>query len=715
MNFQQQGIQSGNNFSVNQVLKLDKASTNDQEIGQQAEQDLKQLQDKLFLLIERNPLPIIEWNTAFEVIEWNPAAEQLFGYSKSEVLGCHIAEIIVPESNRPQIRKIMELLLEEKVEGNNLYKNLTKHGKVVICEWCHTPIANLDGEVISIVSTVQDITKVKSFETALRENEKIYQQVLDAITDMVLVKGAKSRIVWANKAFRDYYGMSDEQLQDMIDAPFSEPDHTLQYIKDDTYVFKTGQTLEIPQEPVTRYDGEVRLFHTIKSAIRNEQGQVIMTVGVCRDTSEQKQAQKEQAKLLAILEAAPDFISTADLTGRVLYFNQAARKMLGLGEEEALKGRNLTQNHPKWANDLILNQGLPESVRVGDWVGETALLKADGREIPISQLIIAHKSPDGEVEYFSTIARDISELKVVEETLRQKAQDLEQTLKELQYTQAHLIQSEKMSSVGQLVAGVAHEINNPTSFIYSNIEPANEYIHDLLVLIGLYQEHYPNPVRVVQEQIEAIDLEFLMADLPKLLSSMKMGADRIKQIVLSLRNFSRMDEAESKAVDIHLGIDSTLVILEHRLKAQHNRPAIEIIKEYGELPLVECYAGQLNQVFMNILVNALDALEQRDTKRSIEQMRQTPSNIRIYTQISHNEQVVIRFVDNGPGIPENVLKRLFDPFFTTKPVGIGTGLGLSISYQIIVDKHQGKLTCLSIPEQGAEFQIEIPISLASGD
>ncbi|MEH2195704.1 MAG: PAS domain S-box protein [Nostoc sp.] len=716
MNFQQQGIQSGNDFSASQVRKVDEVSRNSQEIGHQlAEQDLKQLQDKFLLLIERNPLPLIEWNTAFQVIQWNPAAEKLFGYSKSEVLGCQLAQIIVSESERVQVIKTMELLVEEKVGGNNLSKNLTKHGTVIICDWCHIPITNVDGEVITIISTVQDITKVKSFESTLRENEKTYQQILDAITDMVLVKGARSQIIWANKAFRDYYGMSESQLQNMIDAPFSEPDHTLQYIKDDAYVFETGQTLEIPQEPVTRYDGEVRLFHTIKSAICNELGQVIMTVGVARDISEYKQAQKEQAKLLAILEAAPDFISTSDLTGRVLYFNKAARKMLELGEEESLLERHFSQNYPKWANEIIQNQGLPESVRVGDWVGETALLKADGQEIPISQLIIAHKSPGGEIEYFSTIARDISELKAVEETLQQKAQDLEHTLKELQSTQAHLLQSEKMSSIGQLVAGVAHEINNPTSFIYSNIEPANEYIKDLLRLIQLYQEHYPNPVRVIQEQIEAIDIEFLMTDLPKLLSSIKMGADRIKKIVLSLRNFSRMDEAECKSVDIHLGIDSTLVILEHRLKAQHNRPAIEIIKEYGNLPLVECYAGHLNQVFMNILVNALDALEQRDAKRSIEQMQEAPSIIRICTQVSPKGKVVIRFVDNGVGIPENVLKRLFDPFFTTKPVGIGTGLGLSISYQIIVEKHKGKLTCLSIPEQGAEFKIEIPISLASGD
>ncbi|WP_413201344.1 sensor histidine kinase, partial [Nostoc piscinale] len=299
----------------------------------------------------------------------------------------------------------------------------------------------------------------------------------------------------------------------------------------------------------------------------------------------------------------------------------------------------------------------------------------------------------------------------VEECLRQKAQDLEKTLKELQYTQAHLIQSEKMSSIGQLVAGVAHEINNPTSFIYSNIQPATEYIKNLLDLIGLYQQYYPHPEKLIQDHIKTIDLEFLIADLPRLLSSMKIGAERISQIVLSLRNFSRMDEAECKAVDIHSGIDSTLVILTHRLKAQHNRPAIAVIKEYGNLPLVECYPGHLNQVFMNILVNALDALEERDQKRSLAQIQENPSSIRIQTFVSNTKHIIIRFIDNGPGIPENLLKRLFDPFFTTKPVGVGTGLGLSISYQIIVNKHKGKLTCLSTPEQGAEFQIEIPIHL----
>ncbi|RCJ31041.1 histidine kinase [Nostoc punctiforme NIES-2108] len=709
MNFQQQGIQSGNNFSVNQVLKVDEVSRNGQEIENQlAEPDLKQLQDKLLLLIERNPLPLIEWNTAFQVIEWNRAAEQLFGYSKSEVLGCQISEIIVPEIERVQAIKIMELLIEEKVGGNNLSKNLTKHGIVIICDWCHTPITNVDGKVTSIVSIVQDITKVKSFESALRENEKTYQQILDAITDMVLVKGAKSRIIWANKAFRDYYGMSESQLQNMIDAPFSEPDHTLQYIKDDAYVFESGQTLEIPQEPVNRYDGEVRLFHTIKSAIRNELDQVIMTVGVSRDISEHKQAQKEQAKLLAILEAASDFISTADLTGQVLYFNKAARRMLELGEEESLHERNLSQNHPKWANEIIQNQGLPESVRVGDWVGETAVLKADGREIPISQLIIAHKSPEGEVEYFSTIARDISELKAAEETLRQKAKDLEQTLKELQNTQAHLLQSEKMSSIGQLVAGVAHEMNNPLGFIAASIKQAKPTFDDIVEHLKLYQQKFPTPGDEILIHAEEIDLEYSLSDLPEMIDSMTIACDRLKNISTSLRTFSRADRDYKVPFNIYDGIDGTIIILKHRLKANNSRPAIEIVTNYSNLPEIECSPGQLNQVFMNLIANAIDALDESNTGRSFEEIKANPNRITITTSLKE-KQVEVKIADNGVGMSESVKQKVFDHLFTTKGVGKGTGLGLAIAGSIVIEKHGGTLDVNSTLGVGTEFVITLPI------
>jgi signal transduction histidine kinase len=266
-----------------------------------------------------------------------------------------------------------------------------------------------------------------------------------------------------------------------------------------------------------------------------------------------------------------------------------------------------------------------------------------------------------------------------------------------------------MSSLGQLVAGVAHEINNPVNFIYGNLAPAHDYIQDLLNLISLYQEHYPQPIAEIADETEAIDLEFLREDLPKLLSSMQMGAERIRQIVLSLRNFSRLDEAEVKAVNIHEGIDSTLIILENRLKAKPEHPAIAIIKEYGNLPLVECYAGQLNQVFMNILTNAIDALEEQNKQRSFQELLVSPSEIWISTHLSSNNRVVIKISDNGPGMSLAVKQHIFNPFFTTKPVGKGTGMGMSISYQIITENHGGTLACLSSPGQGTEFIIEIPL------
>ncbi|AFY52693.1 histidine kinase with HAMP domain [Rivularia sp. PCC 7116] len=292
--------------------------------------------------------------------------------------------------------------------------------------------------------------------------------------------------------------------------------------------------------------------------------------------------------------------------------------------------------------------------------------------------------------------------------LNEKNTYLEETLQELQRTQAQVIQSEKMSSLGQMVAGVAHEINNPVSFVHGNLEPACEYAQDLIKIIELYQQHYPEPVEEIQEEIEAVELDFLKEDFVKLLDSMQNGTERIKEIVLSLRNFSRLDESEFKQVDIHEGIDSTLLILQNRFKSKPEHPEIAIIKQYSSLPKVDCYAGQLNQVFMNILVNAIDALEDEINKNENINKTFNPQ-IRVSTELFDNQNIVIRIADNGSGIPPNVQSKLFDPFFTTKEVGKGTGLGLSISYQIIVDKHHGKLSCES-SERGTEFIIEIPIS-----
>ncbi|NEQ98806.1 MAG: hybrid sensor histidine kinase/response regulator [Cyanothece sp. SIO2G6] len=290
-----------------------------------------------------------------------------------------------------------------------------------------------------------------------------------------------------------------------------------------------------------------------------------------------------------------------------------------------------------------------------------------------------------------------------------RTQELSQSLDELRRMQLQLVQSEKMSSLGQLVAGIAHEINNPVNFIYGNLYHVDEYTQDLLNIFDLYQTYYPEPKSGLREQLDAADLPFLQDDLKKTIQSMQVGAQRIRQIVLSLRNFSRTDEAEFKAVDIHEGIDSTLMILQHRLKARPKSPAIQVMKNYSNLPLVECYPGPLNQVFMNMLANAIDALEDANINQTFQEIEANPGTITIQTSIIDNEWVKISIADNGMGIPDSLRQQIFEPFFTTKSVGRGTGMGLSISHQIIVEKHQGKLDCISIPETGTEFLIQIPI------
>ncbi|NEO86794.1 MAG: GHKL domain-containing protein [Spirulina sp. SIO3F2] len=277
-------------------------------------------------------------------------------------------------------------------------------------------------------------------------------------------------------------------------------------------------------------------------------------------------------------------------------------------------------------------------------------------------------------------------------------QELEQVLHKLKQTQTQLVQTEKMSSLGQLVAGIAHEINNPMTFIAGNIQCLHSYVADLMVLIQLYETTYPQPSNAIVEQREEMELDFIVADLDKLMQSIASGSQRVSEIVQSMRNFSRLDEAAVKSVDIHSGLESTLLILNSRLKAQDDRQAITVHKQYGELPRIKCYAGQLNQVFMNILSNAIDAIAPVPDP-----------HITITTRQHSPEWIEIAIANNGPSISPEIQSRLFEPFFTTKPVGQGTGLGLSISYQVITEHHGGQLYCESEPGKGTQFVIILPI------
>ena len=296
----------------------------------------------------------------------------------------------------------------------------------------------------------------------------------------------------------------------------------------------------------------------------------------------------------------------------------------------------------------------------------------------------------------------------LEERVKQRTAKLYKTIEELKQTQLHLVQSEKMSAIGQLIAGIAHEINNPVGCIVGNIEEATNAIKDLTEYLQLCQEKFHTPGSEIERKASEIDLEFLIEDLPKMLFSMKTGIDRIRNISTSLRTFSRADSEYKVLADIREGIDSTLMILQHRLKANNNRPAIQVIKNYGDTPLLKCYLGQLNQVFMNVLANAIDALEEANSGRTFGSFASAPNTITITTQLSDCQQdVLIKIKDNGQGMSEQIISHIFDYSFTTKAVGKGTGIGLSISRQVVEETHGGSLTCSSVLGEGTEFTIAL--------
>ncbi|MEH2258539.1 PAS domain-containing protein [Nostoc sp.] len=669
----------------------------------------------------------------------------------------------------------------------------------------------LDQQIIVLIRDTSD-----NIQAALIESDAKFRSIVENANNVIFALTLEGIFSYVSPNWTEIFGHEIAEVEGKSFIPFIHPDDV--HICADYFqrILTTGKKQEAIEYRVKHKNGNWRWHTSNSSAIKDANGNILYFVGICYDTTDRKQAEvalresvqretllnrlssqiRGSLDLNHIVETAVQEIHNLFQIDRCVFFwyrqdadlsywervyeakssflpcllnqQEATNAEIKLIATKILKGEIIRIDDAETVDNSIARQFLQD-------FGFTAFMSLpvhtqSGEIGAFSCGYCSGLRPwlDNEVELLQAVtvqlaiaidqAKLYTQSRITAQTAQDKAQQLEATLLELQQTQAQLIQTEKMSSLGQLVAGIAHEINNPVNFIYGNISHAHEYTKDLLHLVELYQQSYYPPTPEIDRQINTIDLDFLKQDLPKILESMKMGAERIRQIVLSLRNFSRLDEDGIKAVDIHEGMDSTLLLLQNRLKAKPGHPEIQVIRDYGNLPPVVCHAGQMNQVFMNLLTNAIDALEEsylarrrsayinshtlqegeapmslvNNTKQKTNERQLLPfgnakseqagkpvqhtasqgqmtfPQIRIRSLIQE-DHVIIRIADNGPGMTEEVRKRLFDPFFTTKPVGKGTGMGLSISYQIIVQKHGGKIQCISAPGEGAEFVVVIPL------
>ena len=640
-------------------------------------------------------LEVLEEGADFRFIDFNQACKDNSSIPVEEIQGQQLSKSFSPEVVRLYLPRYTQCVQTRRIlcfEEKLPLENSLAHWSLTVY-----PLIDRSDKVTQLLVTAIDITHRKQLES-LTESRQILQQVIDTVPAAIFWKDTDSRYLGCNINFAKIAGFED--VNDLV----GKNDYDMVWKKEESDFFREcdRRVMDSDQselniiEPQLQPGGREAWLRTSKIPLHNSEGVVNGMLGVIEDITDWKEIQDKQSRLLAILEATPDIIGITDACGYHRYLNQAGQHMFNTSSEQ-VKFLHLADLAPPDIAEMLISEALPTAREKGIWSGESTIRNCHGQNIPVSHVIISHKSEEGLTERFSSMMRDISKRKIAETNLKNQSEELTIALQQLQKTQTQIIQAEKMSSLGQMVAGVAHEINNPVNFIHGNLQPAANYTQELLELIELYRETYPVATPDIEAILEDIDLDFVKEDLPKLLRSMTVGTERIREIVLSLRNFSRLDESEVKTVDLHDGINSTLVILNHRLKSDNVHKAIQVVKQYGDLPLVACYPSQLNQVLMNILANAIDALA----------YEKNPT-ITLSTE-AHAAHVNIRIRDNGPGIPEEIQPQILDPFFTTKEVGKGTGMGMSISYQIVTEKHGGQLTFSSQIGQGTEFCISIPI------
>ena len=651
----------------------------------------------------------------------NRQLSEVLGYSAAQVetMGENLMEQLLHPDDLPQVQRHLQSMqgLADGKTREMEYRTRRVDGTWV---WLHSreTVFRRDrtGRVTQILGIAQDITARKNAEAALLASQQRLTLLIQQTPLGVIEWTTEAQVQAWNPAAEEIFGYAAKEA---IGQPFSF------LVQEDRYeqvselfadlLTQSGGTRSINANYTQ--DGREILCEWYNTPLVAPSGETIGIASLVHDVTDRVAAetalQEREERLRSINTSVPGVIYQYQVnldTGeeRIPYMSPRAVELFEV-ESQTLMA------HPEmmWAmvhpDDLHRYQ---ESVAIAvqnqlPWFDEFRITTPSGT-VKWLRAQSEPSAPLGNLSIHNGVMIDISERKAAEAALQASESELRHTLEELQRTQMRLIQGEKMSSLGQLVAGVAHEINNPVNFIYGNLAHAKNYTQDLLNLVQLYQLHHPETDPAIAEAIAAADLDFVSEDLPKLMNSMKFGADRIRDIVASLRTFSRMDEVTMRAVDLHAGIDSTLVILNNRLRADEERPAITILRNYGTLPLVECHAGQMNQVFMNLITNAIDALDDWCKQAAIAD--DCDPQIEIKTEILSRQRCAqITFADNGTGIPESVRQRIFDPFFTTKPVGQGTGMGLSISYQIITETHGGTLECHSQPNQGTRFVIQIPL------
>ena len=677
--------------------------------SQATEQVLQKNYNLLLTVINSTPTALFVKDIEGCYMMLNAAGASIIGKSFDEIIGRDDSELFSPEIAENIRKSDRQIVTAGKTQV--MEEELPVQGKLRTFLSTKNVYRDGQGKIGGIVSIARDITDRKQAEVANRS----LAAILEATPDFVGICDLEGQAVYINKAGRKMLGIDEnEDISHRQVAEFSSASARSILLAIATAVSEgvwSGETAFVSASGIEIPVSQVIISH----GATDGKPEYISTIA--RDISDRKQAED------ALRLSEQRYRSLIAATAQLVWMTDADGKPIAPTDWMAYTGQGLEEATNNWFSaihpddrDLTLQAWMRAVETKNLYEVEHRLRAADGSYRHFWVRAVPVLATDGSIREWVGTHTDISDRVQVLEALKQsaaqyrsQATQLEKAFRDLHDTQTQLIQTEKISSLGQLVAGVAHEINNPINFIYGNITHASQYARDLLDLLHLYQEKYPNPLPEIAEAAEDIEVNFLMEDFPKILESMKVGADRIRDLVVSLRNFSRLDESQMKRVDIHEGIESTLLILQHRLKATASRPAIEVIKEYGDFPKIECYAGQLNQVFMNLIANAIDALEEYNSKRSAKDIYSCPNTIRISTNTDSNT-VSIRISDNGMGITQEVIRNLFDPFFTTKPVGKGTGLGLSISYQIVVEKHRGKLQCFSVPGDGAEFIIEIPIA-----